>query len=56
MPSRRRHTRVCVLCAVWLTRHPSRICRDCRPLVETGWPSRSAPSVEAFDDNNERAC
>ena len=32
MPTtRRRHARVCVMCTVWLTRHPSRICRDCRP-------------------------
>ena len=34
LPRTRRHrTRPCLMCGVWLTRHPSQICRDCRHIV-----------------------
>ena len=35
MTTRRRHPRKCLLCNNWSTRHPSRICRDCRPCAGT---------------------
>lgn len=46
MTTRRRHTRICIMCAVWLTRHPSQICRDCRPLA--------GDAVITFSSNIER--
>lgn len=33
--TRRRRARVCALCTVWLTRHPSGLCRECQPIAGT---------------------
>ena len=35
MPTRRRHPHKCIACGNWRTRHPSKICRDCRPHLGT---------------------
>lgn len=33
MTTRRRNPRKCLLCGMWSTRHPSKICRSCRPVA-----------------------
>lgn len=43
---RRRKPTPCLLCEQWATRHPSGLCRDCRPVV--------GPAVVDFSTRIER--